>query len=66
MKDPQYDPSLPVTHVARDRKWRTSTVMPMGARIILERMACNSPSAEGDKDDQETFVRINVNDKIMA
>ncbi|KAI9044943.1 uncharacterized protein KD926_011116 [Aspergillus affinis] len=65
MKDPQYDPSLPITHIAQDRKWRTSSVMPMGARIVLERMTCPSTSAQGDKSEQENFVRININDRIV-
>lgn len=59
-KDTKYDPSLPTTHVAKDRAWRTSSVMPMSARITLERMTCPSPQSE----QEHTFVRININDKI--
>ncbi|TGZ82846.1 phosphoglycerate mutase-like protein [Ascodesmis nigricans] len=48
---------LPVTHVEARRKWKTSQVTPMGGRIILERMTCG---------DDEQYVRINVNDGIVA
>ncbi|KAH8431548.1 histidine phosphatase family protein [Aspergillus melleus] len=65
MKDPRYDPSLPITHIARDRKWRTSTVMPMGARIVLERMACPSASVQSEESGQDSFVRVNINDRIV-
>lgn len=59
-KDTKYDPNLPTTHVAKDRIWRTSSVMPMGARITLERMTFSSHRAGQDN----TFLRININDKI--
>ncbi|KAI9838929.1 MAG: hypothetical protein M1819_004137 [Sarea resinae] len=36
---------LPTTHVARERKWRTSQVVPMGGRVIFERLLCSSPSS---------------------
>lgn len=47
---------LPTTHIDPDRVWSTSSVLPMGARITLERLKCS----EGD------FVRFNVNDRITA
>lgn len=58
LKDPKYDPALPTTHIAKDRVWRTSTVMPMGGRITLERLNC--PSSPED-----SFIRININDGIV-
>lgn len=61
MKDPKYDPHLPTTHRVADRVWRTSSVLPMGGRIILERMTCSSYRNENDT----AFVRVNVNDKIV-
>jgi acid phosphatase len=58
--DPKYRNHLPVTHVAEDRVWRTSTVMPMGGRITFERLHCET-SIEGEG----LFVRININDDIV-
>ena len=62
---------LPVTRVAADRRWRTSTITPMGGRVIFERMTCSSPStstvsSSKDMPDEHIFVRINVNDGIVA
>ncbi|KAH8705585.1 histidine phosphatase superfamily [Talaromyces proteolyticus] len=59
--DPKYDPHLPVTHVAEDRVWRVSTVMPMGGRISFERLRCSG----SDNVSNGTYVRINVNDDIV-
>ncbi|KAL4904624.1 hypothetical protein BDW74DRAFT_168238 [Aspergillus multicolor] len=64
LKDPKYDPHLPMTHRATDRVWRTSSVMPMGGRITLERMTCSSMNS-GLGGEEGTFVRININDKIV-
>jgi acid phosphatase len=58
--DSKYRYYLPVTHIAEDRVWRTSTVMPMGGRITFERLSC-SDSTEGE----DLFVRININDNIV-
>ncbi|PWY75868.1 MFS general substrate transporter [Aspergillus eucalypticola CBS 122712] len=63
MRDGMYDPFLPGTHRAEDRVWYTSTVMPMGGRVTLERMAC-SPTDPGHNMNK-TFLRININDKIV-
>lgn len=52
---------LPPTQIAADRSWKTSTILPMGARIIFERMTCPT---EDDTDD-EVYVRININDRIV-
>ncbi|KAL4805869.1 histidine phosphatase superfamily [Aspergillus unguis] len=60
MKDSKYDPDLPTTHRATDRVWRTSSVLPMGGRIILERMNC---AANYTDKDGKPFVRININDR---
>ncbi|KAE8387504.1 histidine phosphatase superfamily [Aspergillus alliaceus] len=64
LKDTKYDPSLPTTHRVADRVWRTSSVMPMGGRIVLERLACPASSVEEPKG-REAFLRINMNDKIV-
>ncbi|KAI5804908.1 histidine phosphatase superfamily, partial [Geopyxis carbonaria] len=52
---------LPATHVRTPRRWATSQIVPMGGRIILERLTCRS-----DGDEAERFVRFNVNDGIVA
>ncbi|KAL4977929.1 hypothetical protein BDW66DRAFT_165317 [Aspergillus desertorum] len=64
LKDPKYDPHLPTTYRADDRVWRTSSVLPMGGRIIVERMTC-SPPDNGRKIEVGTFLRVNINDKIV-
>ena len=52
---------LPLDKVKQDRIWRTSDVVPMGGRLIIERIAC------GEKDHGETrrYVRILINDGLM-
>ncbi|KAI8934703.1 hypothetical protein NX059_008392 [Plenodomus lindquistii] len=47
---------LPTTHIAHDRKWRKSSVFPMGGRIIFELLSYGA----------EKFVRLNINDGITA
>ncbi|PGH13351.1 hypothetical protein AJ80_06345 [Polytolypa hystricis UAMH7299] len=68
-QDDFYDPKLPKGNIATDRKWRASQIMPMGGRIILERLSCPSTaSEEGIENENLTkqFIRINVNDGIIA
>lgn len=48
---------LPTTHIAANREWRISPILPMGARVTLERLSC-SPNHE------DPYVRININDRI--
>jgi len=66
------DEKLPVTHVASERRWRTSSITPMGGRVIFERLACpqssssSSSSSSGAGVQEAIFVRINVNDGIVA
>lgn len=63
-KDPKYDPDLPTSHAAADRIWRTTSVLPMGGRATLERLACSSTSKR-PLADKDTFIRVNINDKIV-
>ena len=71
LNDSKYDPELPTTHIVPDRIWRTSSILPMGGRVTLERMACPSPEADGSGDSSgdgrrmNIFIRINVNDRIV-
>lgn len=53
---------LPVTKIAADRKWKTSQITPMGGRILFERLTCSTE----DSKDKEVYVRLNVNDGIVA
>lgn len=52
---------LPVDRIAKDRKWKTSQITPMGGRIIFERLTCSARDAK-----KEIYVRLNVNDGIVA
>ncbi|KIW17291.1 hypothetical protein PV08_04482 [Exophiala spinifera] len=53
---------LPTTHMKTDRRWRTSDVVPMGGRLIFERIACQTGSETAG---MEHFVRLFVNDGLM-
>jgi len=55
------DTPLPTTHVAKLRKWKTSQVVPMGGRLVIERLSC-----EESRSLTSTFVRLNINDGIVA
>lgn len=48
---------LPTTHVKRDRKWRTSDLVPMAGRLVIERLNCRTPHGRRYRD-----VRLFVND----
>ncbi len=61
--------NLPVTHRPRSRAWRTSQVVPMNGRIIFERLTCDTlpqSSSNTDANASERFVRIIVNDGVIA
>lgn len=51
---------LPTDHVKENRAWRTSDVVPMGARVVLERIACTSRRKENDR-----YLRLVVNDGVV-
>lgn len=71
-------PDLPATHVLQNRAWRTSSVVPMGGRIILERLSRPMPRncwyespmypnhVHCDPQVYQYFVRVNVNDGIVT
>lgn len=53
---------LPTGHVKEDRRWRTSDVVPMGGRVMFERVACGG--SKGNKR-RRKYVRIFINDGLM-
>lgn len=64
---------LPVSRVWEGRRWRTSAVVPMGGRVLFEMLACGSSSSSSSSSEKRApvkeeaiFVRINVNDGIVA
>lgn len=72
------DSDLPVTHVLYNRTLRTSDTVPMGGRMILERVVCQAPSVcwtnapfypnhvYCEEPTYNTSVRVNINDGIVA
>ncbi|KAK0292553.1 hypothetical protein LTR35_000583 [Friedmanniomyces endolithicus] len=77
---PPQVPRLPTSDLLTNRSFRTSDLVPMGGRIMLERLACPAPQGCWDKAEygyphmrycepvgkEEYFVRVNVNDGIVA
>lgn len=61
ISEPTDRQELPTDHVATKRKWRTSDVVPMGGRLVFERITCEG-EAEGRK---EHVVRLFVNDGLV-
>lgn len=71
-------PDLPVSHILHNRTFRTSDIVPMGGRIILEQLVCPAPTDCWSNAPfypnhvycappaEEVFVRVNVNDGIVA
>lgn len=70
---------MPPTHLAHNRTFRTSTLVPMSGRVILERLVCpskhqicwqetplypNMVYCEQPADD--VFVRVIVNDGVVG
>ncbi|RVX69343.1 hypothetical protein B0A52_06938 [Exophiala mesophila] len=56
--------TLPSDKIKSDRNWRTSDVVPMGGRLILERIVCDAlvPASSTSKD---YFVRLFINDGLI-
>lgn len=69
---------LSTSEIPLNRTFRTSTTVPMGGRIIFERLACLAPEhcwaltpmyphmIFCDPPREDIFVRVNVNDGIVA
>ncbi|EXJ80309.1 hypothetical protein A1O1_08451 [Capronia coronata CBS 617.96] len=52
---------LPTNQMKRDRRWKTSDIVPMGGRLIFERIACGEASLTSR---QDYFVRLFINDGL--
>ncbi|KAF2859645.1 phosphoglycerate mutase-like protein [Piedraia hortae CBS 480.64] len=73
---PQPTP-LESSHILENRTWRTSDIVPMGGRVILERLACPYQECWDHGEfgypnhvfcnppSQDVFIRVNVNDAIV-
>lgn len=57
--DPDDGLLLPAEQIAEWRTWKTSSVLPMGARFTLERMTCLGDDKDG------VYIRVNINDRIV-
>jgi acid phosphatase len=56
-------PYLPTDRIASNRSWRTSDLVPMGGRIIIERLSCGKSIG---MDQSTTYIRLIINDGIVA
>lgn len=60
---------LSAIEIDKKRRWRMTQVVPMGGRLIIERMSCtvgSNPRSWGQSKQEEVFVRLNINDGIVA
>lgn len=60
LDEPLVEQELPTDHVKTNRHWRTSDVVPMGGRLVLERIVC-----ETIDDRKIRFVRLILNDGFV-
>lgn len=54
---------LPSQHRKWDRKWKTSDIVPMGGRVVFERIKCDKALHPVE---HRNFVRLLINDGHMA
>lgn len=54
---------LPNNKVKRDRQWRTSDVVPMGGRLVFERVTCDKTGLGQNL--RRSYVRLFINDGIV-
>lgn len=54
--------NLPSDHMKSDRHWRTSDVVPMGGRLIFERIGCGTGQGGAGK---EHAIRLFINDGLV-
>ena len=56
-------PHLPTNRIEAKRSWRTSDLVPMGGRIIIERLRCGKGT---DLHQSEAYICFIINDGIVA
>jgi acid phosphatase len=54
---------LPTDSIVSNRSWRTSDLVPMGGRIIVERLNCRKSTS---MDQSRAYIRLVINDGITA
>ncbi|ETN40734.1 uncharacterized protein HMPREF1541_05014 [Cyphellophora europaea CBS 101466] len=52
---------LPTDRRSAGRRWKTSDVVPMGGRVLFERIACGH-----EQDSLQRFMRLSINDGIVS
>jgi acid phosphatase len=52
---------LPTDRMVQDRAWKTSDVVPMGGRVMFERIVCKKPSGHTQR-----HVRLSINDGVSV
>jgi acid phosphatase len=62
-RDDEELPYLPTDRIALNRSWRTSDLVPMGGRIIIERLTCGEVN---NMNQSGAYIRLIVNDGIVA
>lgn len=55
--------NLPTDRIVSNREWRTSDLVPMGGRIIIERLRCEE---SGGVDQNQAYIRLIINDGSVA
>lgn len=62
LNEPPAEEKLPTDRAKTGRNWRTSDVVPMGGRLIFERIACET---ESKTTSTEHSVRLFINDGLI-
>lgn len=55
------DEPLPVDRIEFNKNFKVSDIIPMGARLITERLSCYNETSEVD----DTYVRLILNDQVL-
>ncbi|GAA5883600.1 hypothetical protein JCM16303_004908 [Sporobolomyces ruberrimus] len=53
--------SLPSDHMAKDRKWKTSHLLPFLGHITIERLACDVEEFGNDEGESNDYIRVVIN-----
>lgn len=63
LDEPKNAGFLPNDRVKTDRKWKTSDVVPMGGRLIFERVTCSNTGLGQNL--RRSYVRLSINDGVV-